>query len=252
MTDQPPTPYTRPDRLKREQKALCILGMSSFACVQELAEELAGEEAQPSGSDRKLFTEYLPEKGLTIYEVLPLFRSGLAVTRLTPAGIAEAERLLGDTAFPSEWQILLDGHHGEQQPEHTAMCLAFAREARARGFEVEILPHVHPVKDDDTGQMVEYDPDLRIIDLQTRSDFYIEVQRRSRSKPGKWYRQYLHQGAIAFVTLTADARATMTKNIEAEDPSRSIYATDLETLMQRRAASPKEPGHLWAQVLYNG
>lgn len=239
---------TRTDRLDRELKAVQLMAASGLSTVQELAEELAKQQSRnSSGSFRRIFTDYLPEDGLAEYKVLPIFRAGLGVVRLTLRGIRLAQQTQPDAPIKlSDWQLLIDGHHGELQPEHTAMILAFAREARYRGYTAKILPAPLPVIDPDTNKSVAYQPDLSVTHPQY-GQWYVEVQRHSRARPGKWLRQMLHQNAIAFVTLTTNARKTLMRHITEQHSHTYSYATDLQTLMRARAKN-RNNDMLWYEI----
>ncbi len=213
----------RQDRWARVHKGLYLLSSTGWGLVRELAAELARLEGLPedSYSPRRVIQEYLSEAKLVEQGVLPYLGAiELSVVRLSELGEAVC-RAYGWMIAESEWGRLVRLHEGEQQVKHTGATLAFAREARLRGYRVKILPEI---KD----KSILAEPDMYVIDNQRRRA-YVEVEAGfHREKPDKWSNQKALQGFAAVVTKTEVQRQRVVESIKSlAIPGR---ATDLETL----------------------
>ena len=100
---------SRADRARRMRIGLELLATSGLCICSELVEILAQDLGlqSRSGALKPIFSRYLPEAGLTIYQVLPFFRAGLAVVRLTAMGKQYCHEN-GWEVQESEWERLLD------------------------------------------------------------------------------------------------------------------------------------------------
>ena len=164
---------------------------------------------------------------------LPYFRSGLGAVRLTEAGKAFA-RQRNWLVTQSEWEHLDESHAGEIYLQHTALILAFAREARYRGYQVVLTPSLDSVP-------TRIQPDMLLKGQTDR--LYVEVERSREPKTEKWDNLDKLQG---FVAVCVQSRARR-KRLAARLRSLNLpgQATDLETLSQCRAGG--EPGPLWLE-----
>jgi len=227
----------RADRWQRMERGLYLLSTTQLNLVQELAERLAGTcgSRVVSRSHRDVFYRYLPEAGLAAYQVLPYFHSGLAAARLTSLG-QEVCRALGWQPQASEWERLIRYHQGDETLRHTAMILAFAREARVRHYKVFVCPARSVTWPE------RFFPDVFILDRQHRRA-YVEVERGQGEKEQKWALQQQVQRFAAVVTLTSGSRSFLVERILAQGIP--VWATDLETL--RRLTLAGTPGSLWIE-----
>ena len=233
-------PPIRADVWRRVQVGLWLLATTRMNLVGELSAEIAKKEGldPQSSSLRELFYRYLPEAGLTIGEKINLFTStGLSLVRLSNFG-EEVCRAYGWEPKESEWARLIRLHDGDNQKEHTAMVLAYTREARARGFRAVVHPGVSEKVGDAKVQ-----PDVYIVNRK-HSRFYVEIERSGhfgRDREGKWRGMLLLQKMVAVVAQKQESRATLVKEIKALGlPG---FAADLTSL--RRRSSTGNPGPLW-------
>lgn len=228
----------RSDVWQRTQAGLWMMATTGWSTVGELVAEIAKkfELAEDSRSLRELFYTYLPEAGLAVQEVLPFFQSGLAVVRLSRFA-EEICRSYGWNIRESEWARLIRLHDGENQKRHTAMVLAYTREARARGFRAVVYPGVS----EKVGE-AQIQPDVYVVNRK-HSRFYVEVEGRfHRENPEKWHGMLRLQNVVAVVTLTEKRRRSLVDN-EIKPLGLSGFAADLESLRQRSLSG--SPGSLW-------
>ena len=229
----------RSDRWSSVSIALYLLAVSGWNLVIELGEAIAAYKGAQvySESVRKVFREYLPEHGLGIYDgELPyLSPYKLAAARLTGLG-KEVSRACGWEPAESGWERLIRLHEGDTQIAHTAAVLAFAREARLRGYRADILPDV-------SGKGVHAAPDVYVIDRNRRRS-YVEVETSfHHEKPEKWQNLNSLQGYVAVASKTLGQRLRLVEEIKR---LRLIgWATDLETL--RANARTGDPYFLFVQ-----
>ena len=113
------------------------------------------------------------------------------------------------------------------------MVLAFAREARLRGYQVILIPKI-------PDSPIHSFPDVLLKKGDER--ILVEIE-RLKAKRRKWYNLYDQQGFIAVCTLTPSTRKTILKEILTLDVPGQ--ATDLETL--RRQSVAGNPGSLWLE-----
>mgnify|MGYP001088981002 FL=1 len=167
--------------------ALRLVAATGWSSVQELGAALASQLGLPARSfaARRVFQRYLVEAGLVHYQVLPYFRRGLAVVRLSHSGISLCQAA-GWAVVESEWERLLRLHDAAHAPAHAAMILAFAREARRRGWAVQVLPVLD-------GMPVEATPDVLVE--KYGQCWYVEVERSRAFKEQKWRNQEALQAA---------------------------------------------------------
>jgi len=217
------------------RSGLSLISATGCCIVQELAEALADQFGWPGNSfaARYIFRQRLPTSGLVHYETLPYFHSGLGVVRLSESGKMFC-RLRNWPLVQSEWERLNELHEGEKAPQHTALVLAFAREARCRGCQTKILPEVDGL----AGRML---PDILIENSHKR--VYVEVERSRVLKTDKWDNLDKLQGFVAVCVQSRARRKRLVARLHALNlPG---LATDLETLSQRRASG--DPGPLWLE-----
>lgn len=223
----------RGDRWIRTQAAVFLMAITGWSTVTEIVAALAEREnlAPNSGAIYRLLREFLPGDEITYYRVLPYFH-GLAVTRLGPLG-REMCYHLDWPVKEADWLRLQLYHEGDIQLEHTAMILAFCREARVRGYEAFVLPAI-------PGKTSEACPDVYVA--KDGEWAYVEVE-RGRDKPSKWLNQERLQRRAAVVALTPESRIRLVGEIK------RLYiplvAADLETL--RRRTLQGNPGPLWIE-----
>ncbi len=228
----------RSDVWKRTQQTLYLISSTGISLVQELAEHLsiAWNVQSNAGSITRMFNEYLLEYKLVDYGILPyLGQNGLAVVRLADFG-EKVCRASGWEIKESEWGRLIRLHDGLTQVDHTGAALAFAREARLRGYQVTILPDV-------SGKRVWAMPDMYVVDKKRRRA-YVEVEAGyHREKADKWRNQVELQGFAAVVAKTVSQRQRIVDDIKSLGLAGK--AADLETL--RDNARTKDPYFLFTQ-----
>jgi len=214
---------------------LSLISATGCCIVQELAEALADQFGWPDTSftARYIFRKRLPESDLAHYETLPYFRSGLGVVRLSENGKMFC-RQQNWPLVQSEWERLIELHEGETALQHTALVLAFAREARFRGYKTTVIPVVEGL----SGRML---PDILVDDGRER--VYVEVERSRVMKTEKWENLDRLQGFTAFCVQSYSRRQRLSKRLG--ELGFTGVAADLETLSQRRAGG--DPGPLWLE-----
>lgn len=211
---QPPDGYSyllkrNPRRWPATHKALFLLASTGWGTVNELGAALAeanGLENLRSFAARRVFQSYLPDVELAVCDVLPyLARNGLSVIRLTDTGQTLCSKY-GWKVNMSEWLRLILYHDGLKQVDHTAVVLAFAREARLRDYQVNILPGIN---DDENPSQ----PDTS-IHLPGQRPIYVEVEAGyHREKLSKWRSQADLQGFVTVVTKTPQQRARIAADV---------------------------------------
>ncbi len=203
-------------------QALRLIASTGWSSVQELAGVLAEQAGLPERSFavRRVFKDYLVEAGLVHYQVLPFFRRGLAVVRLSSSGKGLCQAA-GWSVVEAEWERLLRLHDAEHAPAHAAMILVFAREARRRGYTVQVMPEVSDLP-------AETAPDVLVEKDGQR--WYVEVERSRTSKPEKWRNQEALQNTVAFCVISMRRRERLAAEIRRM--GLSGMGTDLESLIQ--------------------
>ena len=114
------------------------------------------------------------------------------------------------------------------------MILAFGREARRRGWSVQVVPVID-------GLPIEAAPDVPVEQVGQR--WYVEVERSRAFKPEKWHNQEALQGAVAFCVRSAQRRMCLAA--ELDQLIIPGVGTDLETLQLSNRWVPF--GSLWLQ-----
>ena len=225
----------RRERVQRTILGLRLIADTGISGVQELGAVLARQLGLPDSSyaARRVFQDYLVESKLVHYAVLPYFRRGLAVVRLSLAGDLLCQEA-GWQVVESEWERLLRLHNAENTPAHAAMILAFCREARRRNFTVQLVPVID-------GLPLEAVPDVLVE--QGGQRWYVEIERHRRFKPEKWRNQEAIQGFTAFCTRSPRRRERLAADINRLGIAG--FGTDLESLLQRSQSAA--PGPLWVQ-----
>ncbi|HNB55081.1 MAG TPA: hypothetical protein PK530_24235, partial [Anaerolineales bacterium] len=200
--------------------ALAHQGLNSFL---EISRQITDAEnlSDRSNSVRQPL-EKLENAALILNETLTLQLwskdTALKLIRLTPHG-EDFCRSVGWEPVESEWHRLLRLHEGARFPEHTAAVLAFAMNARARNWQVVVLPEV-------SGNAV---PDVQVI--QGTEQHYVEVELGLKDRPAKWRNLAALQGHVALCARDEGSRARLVGDCRlAKLPG---LATDLENLALR-------------------
>lgn len=220
MIDLPRQPTPRLFRTQQWPKAALVLHQLATypsAMRWEIAEIVSKQLAitPDSGSLARLF-KHLNELGLTVSQDFSVVnRMHLVAIRLTDAGKQYCASL-GWPVVENDWERLLRLHCADTQVRHAGACLAFAYQARQRGWIVEMLPQ--------TG-LPNFYPDVR-VEKDGKSHF-VEVELGTR-KQGKWLLNLKHQGYVALCARTPTRRAYLLD----ECAELGVYgmATDLLTL----------------------
>jgi hypothetical protein len=237
FSERPPTDIgvIRRDVWQRMQAGLYLMATTGWSVVQELMVGPAEKFGiQPDADSlHRIFRLHLREAGLIQYQVLPhAIKNGLAVVRLTDLGKTMCSSW-GWPVVASDWGKLIEHHAGEDQPHHTAMVLDFARQARRRGYKVEVMPVV------ESRFMM---PDA-YIERGATDKAIVEVE-RGRNKPEKWRNLYALQGFIAVCTTTQARRRAIYRD-EIQPLEIRCLTTDLETL--KMVGKGGDIQHLWLE-----
>ncbi len=236
---KPPARFARllPGDEKRWQRmamVLCLVARGD--CLRLQVTQALGSRfgVKPGSGSLKRLIQTMVEKGLLKDEVLALRSDGLdtrlSVLTLTDTG-RDLCRALGWHVHESELERLYRLHEGERQQAHTCAVLAFAYQARRRGWRAEVLP---PVPGDTAAA-----PDVLVEKDGER--IYVEVE-LGADKHRKWQNLADLQGFVALCAPTAKHRMALSAECRlAKLPGR---ATDLETLIRDREGQ----GDLWVEA----
>ncbi len=230
---------TGPVRLTMLQVlALRTMYQTGYAVAQELRSLVEAACYYAPGHQRvkRAFLTELPEMGLVI-KGTPQFigPSRLALVRLTKAGREVGERLGLGEAAENEWERVNELHRGEEWERHTVGLLAFAWQARRRGYQVKLLP-----EGGSRGWGVT--PDA-LIWKEGERNIYAEFEVRARGRVARWCKWDETQSLAAVCTYTVSARKGIMR--EFEQARVFGYGTDLQTLIR------SDKGPLWAERAYN-
>jgi len=224
----------RRDRRQRLLQALATVAMSGCSVTAELCELMENDLGLMPGnhSVRNTLTKDLSATGLAITETCRFIGpSKMGLIRLSEVGRKVCAEM-GVQTVDSEWDQMIRGHNGLQFPRHTLGVLAFAYQARRRGWKVVLLPY--------TGTPVE--PDL-LVSQKDDEPIYVEFETRARSRGEKWYKNRLWNTYVAVATFTVAIRRALVQECK-EVPVRG-QATDLQTLAQQERLGAL--GNLWQE-----
>ena len=188
-----------------------------------------------SGSTKRVFRKLITV-GLITDESIKIERGekrGLALwfLRLTDKGRALCEAL-GWPVIESEWDRLIRLHQGDKLKSHTLAVLYFAFLARARGWQVTVMP------DDLAGNTP---PDVLIV--KGKEQHLVEVELGTRDLTRKWQNLQSAQGYAAICALDLDGRKRLVNDCKlAGIPGK---ATDLETLRNVPVNETQDDTPLW-------
>jgi len=225
---------TGPVRLTMLQVlALSKLYQTGYAVAQELRSLVEAMCFYAPGHQRvkRAFLIDLPEMGLAT-KGTPQFigPSRLALVRLTQAGLEVGERLSLGKPAESEWGRVIERHPGEEWERHTVGLLAFAWQARRRGYQVRLLPEA---------QISGVTPDA-LIWREGEQPVYVEFEVRARGRVARWRRWDEAQGLAAVCTFAVSARQGIMREFDVAQVSG--WGTDLQTLIKT-----DEGGLLWPE-----
>jgi hypothetical protein len=177
--------------------------------------------AQLSMVDAGLLTKAVPPvRGL---------RSKLSIVHLTLRG-RKLCYTFGWTPLESEWERMKRIHEkGKSEPAHTCSTLAFAYQARLRGYKAGVMPEI------ESGRFI---PDAIVINGEQKTLVEVEL---GYGKHGKWHNMATHQGHVAIAARTFRHRKSLIQ--ECKDMSISGLATDMRTLFLTSKDDPPCP--LW-------
>jgi len=211
---------------------LDLLASRGIACRYEISGILAQKlNISPrAGSLQNLYID-LVNADLICADTFPVcFHSKLAGIRLTEKG----KKLCHDFGWQvveSEWERLITHHSGSKQPRHTGAVLAFAHNARMRGWQVQVVP--------DTG-VINFFPDARVE--KDGKAILVEVELGVRKEP-KWTLMGARQGYVALCAKTPESRASRIQ--ECRSVGVGGMATDLHTLIKSRSETDSP---LWVET----
>lgn len=180
----------------------------------------------------------LAEIGLTVMETIKIDRDpemGFAiwVLRLTDSG-RELCQAFGWQPVESEWERMIRLHQGDRLKEHTLAVLYFALLARARGYDVAVMP--------DT-QAGNTSPDVRIT--RNGKSHLVEIELGKRDVSAKWRNMKTAQGYVAICALYPAGRDRLVKDCKlAKIPG---MAADLETLKAVKIYETTASDPLWLE-----
>lgn len=144
----------------------------------------------------------------------------------------------------SDWEILKKHHQGESQKKHSAAVLLFAMHARARGWQVVLLPKA---AGDATLYASIYDPDLKISKCAIQAMVEVETKAASK-KTEKWHLSNMSQRLAAVCALSPKRRQSLEMEILAANTR--CFSTDFYYLNNDLKVHPFNPGELWANILH--
>jgi hypothetical protein len=138
---------------------------------------------------------------------------------------------LGWSPYEGEWERMRRLHEkGKHEPKHTCATLAFAYQARLRGYRAGVMPSV-----DAAGQ---FKPDAFVV--QAEKSVFVEIE-LGYGKLSKWRNMAAHQGLVAICTNSVTHRKALKREC------RSLHlpgcSTDLRTLFL--SSRQESPSPLW-------
>ena len=214
----------RADRWQRMEAGLYLMAITGWSTAVELYGTLARAYNLPpkSASVRRVFEQYLTEYRLIESSRLNFFRTGMRILRLAPPGLEICQER-GWEVKESEWDRLIRLHDGLNQPGHVALILAFAREARVRGYEVELLPDL-------TSKNTRSEPDIFVHRPGEAAGFYVEIENvYHKPKPNKWKNMMDLQSFVALATRTPTSRRRLVEEVKALHFP--VYAVDMKMMI---------------------
>lgn len=215
---------------------LLAQGLSAFMEISQHITDAEGLSDRSNSVRHPL--EKLEKAGLVVSETLSLDlgekKPALKLIRLTPLG-EEFCQALGWEVQEAEWARLIRLHEGTRFPEHTVAVLAFAMNARARNWQVVVLPEVPgPAR-----------PDVQVT--QGSEQHYVEVELGLKDRPAKWRNLAGLQGHVALCARDVAGRARLVGDCRLA--KLSGLATDLETLVLATPYRDLTPEHpLWPEM----
>ncbi len=205
----------------REGLVLALLARTGWSLRYAIDQALAQRVGigVGSGSTKRLF-QRLEKAGLVRSQVHDLGGVRAAILELTEQGQQVAEAA-GFPAVTSEWATLMQAHGGPSQARHAALCVAFAYQARRRGWSVTLCPRTPgPAQPD-------------VLLERGEECLYVEVEGESGS-PERRMRKWRNQGALqGFAALCANTPGVRERLVlEARAAVKRGRATDIQSLIK--------------------
>ena len=237
LPDMPPPGFRELEHgWPRTALLVAIMATTGRVVRVELAELLVaamhragdtGVKSPQSGSIKRLFAR-LEKAGVIESEKYTVGQVAIVLARLTPKGKKLASAM-GLEAVEDEWERLMRLHGGEAQQDHAAACLAFAYNARQRGYTVTLMPEVEGSAEPDV--FIEKDEERLYVEVEAGSG---EPERRMR----KWQLIHELQGHIAICAPSESIRRTLVDEARKVGPG---CATDFAFLRGN-------PQSMWAET----
>ncbi len=249
VVDLPPLParapgrfsdhFKGPDEWRRKGLALAILGVTGWSLRMAIADAIATHIPDTKGTSGSWKTAYTELESAELWLQRVIEPGGGLTAHIVAVSLTEQGRRLlrtiGIQPVPSEWEVLMADHGGEEQARHASLVVTFAYHARLRGYATTVCPKVASPAE----------PDV----LLTKGDekIFVEVEAGSGEPERlmrKWRNQAALQGSVALCSTTAEARKVLTE--DARHAADRGMATDLATLIG--SANAEDYALLWAET----
>ena len=237
MTVEPIAGMREP-RIRLMYRALCTLARTGHSVGLELWRDMELEWAyypEERAVKRAMMFD-LPGQGYAIKETPKLhLNMRLTLLRLSEAG-REYCQMAGWEIKNSDWQVMIDGHNGEEDQRHTMGVLALAWQARKRGHDVRLLPGRRRGYTMGTHWV---EPDLEIAFLERGrviSFVPFEFETKPRGKEDKWQKWNRVLGGWGICTFGESQRETTWRELKRCGVTHEPWMISLEALMRNTAS----------------
>lgn len=238
IPDAPPAQFEESflrDTWERDAFAVLFLAVSGWAFRYAVHEALVDYDEKLSSPQSGTFGRLwrrLRRNNLTSDAKYPVGRMDIRIVTLTEHGKAAARTIADVEPLPSEWDILLEQHGGEEQAKHNAGVVLFSYQARRRGYAVELCPDVEHAAE----------PDVLLRKGDER--LYVEVESGSGTEARlmrKWRNLADLQGSVALCAPTQEMQTRLAE--QARKVARHGVATNLYHLKHSEIDIP-----LWLET----
>lgn len=228
----------------RQGLALAALGCTGWSMRLAIADLMSANLATvkaDAGSLRRVFQalvgrQFWIEQKVTVAgvhkpDLVEADDTTVLLVRLAPLG-HEVLRACGIVAVPSEWDLLLAAHGGQQQSGHAGLVCTFTYHARLRGWATAVCPPAPGPSQPD------------VLLRREGAELFVEVEGESgdaERRMIKWQRQVERQGRVALAAVNVEMRQRLVAEARAAGATHGL-ATDLQTLFDTQKAR----GPLWA------
>lgn len=241
IPDEPPAQYAESfldDTWERDAFAVIFLAVSGWAFRRVTNEAMVAYDDKlnsPKAGTFGRMWKRLRRNNLTTDAKYSVGHRDIRIVNLTEYGKAAARAIADIEPSPSEWDILLEKHGGEDQAKHNAGVVAFAYEARRRGYSVTLCPDVDHAAEPDV--LLRKGEETLCVEVESGSGTEERLMR-------KWRNMVDLQDSIALCATTPTQQDYLVA--QAEKVARHGKATNLHALKPDRGGNA--PNELWLET----